>query len=119
MIEEEIEVENKQIIERLEDSYICYNCKNDLSLCSHAYWLCHNCEDSSDPAKFESYPNGVLSPGGVATLLKGIKNSKFIPHSNAYFKVGLLENLLDISSPLINPMVFKLFTFPAKARAAI
>ena len=79
MVEEEIEVENIQIIERLEDSYICYNCKNDLSLCSHAYWLCHNCEDSSDPAKFESYPNGSLSPGGVATLLKGVKNSKFIP----------------------------------------
>ena len=93
MVEEEIEVENKQIIERLEDSYICYNCKNDLSLCSHAYWLCHNCEDSSDPAKFESYPNGGLSPGGIATLLKGVKDSKFIPseleHSNG--RVRLLN----------------------------
>ena len=49
MIEEEIEVKNKQVIERLEDSYICYNCKNNISLCSHAYWLCHNCEDSWVP----------------------------------------------------------------------
>jgi len=91
MVEEEIEVENKQIIERLEDSYICYNCKNEISLCSHAYWLCHNCEDSSDPAKFESYPNGGLSPGGIATLLKGVKNSKFIPselkHSNGRIRL--------------------------------
>ena len=93
MVEEEIEVKNKQVIERLEDSYICYNCKNDLSLCSHAYWLCHNCEDSSDPAKFESYPNGGLSPGGIATLLKGVKDSIFIPseleHSNG--RVRLLN----------------------------
>jgi len=91
MVEEEIEVENKQIIERLEDSYICYNCKNDISLCSHAYWLCHNCEDSSDPAKFESYPNGGLSPGGIVTLLKGVKDSKFIPselkHSNGRIRL--------------------------------
>ena len=79
MVEEEIEVENKQIIERLEDSYICYNCKNDLSLCSHAYWLCHNCEDSSDPAKFESYPNGRLSPGGVARKRCDENNTKPIP----------------------------------------
>ena len=84
MVKQENEVENKQIIERLEDSYICYNCENEISLCSHAYWLCHNCEDSSDPAKFESYPNGGLSPGGVATLLKGIKNSKFIPSELEY-----------------------------------
>ena len=79
MVEEEYEEEKKEIIERLDESYICYNCGTELYLCSHNYWLCHNCENSSDPAKFESYPNGVLSPGGVSTLLKGVKNSKFNP----------------------------------------
>ena len=79
MVEEECDEEKKEIIERLDESYICYNCGTEIYLCSHDDWLCHTCENSSDPAKFESYPNGGLSPGGVSTLLKGVKNSKFNP----------------------------------------
>ena len=78
MVEEEYEEDEKEL-KRLSESYVCYNCKNELYLCDHAEWLCHTCEDSKDPAKFESYQGGGLSPGGVATLLKGVKNSKFIP----------------------------------------
>ena len=78
MVEEEYEDDEKEV-KRLSESYVCYNCKDELYLCHHAEWLCHTCEDSKDPAEFESYPGGGLSPGGVATLLKGVKNSKFIP----------------------------------------
>ena len=90
---EEYEDNEKEMIKWLSESYICYNCKSDLYLCSHAYWLCHECENSSDPAVFESYPDGGLSPGGIATLLSGVKDSKFIPseleHSNG--RVRLLN----------------------------
>ena len=78
MVEEEYEEDEKEI-KWLSESYVCYNCKDELYLCDHAEWLCHTCEDSKDPAEFESYPGGGLSPGGVATLLNGVKNSKFIP----------------------------------------
>lgn len=77
--EEEIEEENIETIERIEDSYLCYNCKSEIYLCSHAYWLCHTCDSHADPARFESYPDGGLAPGGVATLLSGIKNTRFNP----------------------------------------
>ena len=90
---EEYEDNDEETIKWLNESYICYNCKSDIYLCSHANWLCHNCENSSDPAIFESYPNGELSPGGIATLLSGVKNSKFVPseleHSNG--RVRLLN----------------------------
>jgi len=82
MVEEEYEGyedDEEEMIKCLDESYMCYNCKSNLYLCSHANWLCHVCESSPDPAIFESYPNGGLSPGGVATLLKGIKNSRFNP----------------------------------------
>ena len=78
MVEEEYEEDEKEI-KWLSESYVCYNCKGELYLCHHAEWLCHTCEGSKDPAKFESYQGGGLSPGGVSTLLKGVKNSKFIP----------------------------------------
>ena len=90
---EEYEDDEEEMIKRLDESYICYNCKSDLYLCSHANWLCHECENSSDPAIFESYPNGGLAPGGVATLLKGIKNSRFDPSEleNSDGRVRLLN----------------------------
>ena len=49
--------------------------------------------NEKDPAVFEGYPNGGLSPGGVATLLKGIKNSKFDPSEleNSDGRVRLLN----------------------------
>jgi len=76
MIEEENKVKNKKIIERFEDSYICYNC-SDLYLCSHnSLWVCHGC---SEEATFDSYPYGGLSPSGISTLRNGINDSKFDP----------------------------------------
>ena len=70
MVKKMVEKEHEEeMIKRLDESYICYNCKSDLYLCSHANWLCHECENSSDPAIFESYKTGGLSSGGVATLL--------------------------------------------------
>ena len=90
---EEHEDNEEEMIKCLNESYMCYNCKSDIYLCSHANWLCHNCENSSDPAVFESYPDGGLSPGGIATLLSGVKDSKFVPsdleHSNG--RVRLLN----------------------------
>ena len=90
---EEYEDDEEEMIKSLNESYICYNCKSDLYLCSHANWLCHECENSSDPAIFESYPNGGLAPGGVATLLQGIKNSRFDPSEleNSDGRVRLLN----------------------------
>ena len=93
MVEEEYEDDEEEMIKRLDESYICDNCKSDLYLCSHADWLCHECENSSDPAIFESYKTGELSSGGVATLLSGIKDSRFDPSEleNADGRVRLLN----------------------------
>ena len=90
---EEYEDDEEEMIKRLDESYICYNCKSDLYLCSHANWLCHECENSSDPAIFESYKTGELSSGGVATLLSGIKDKKFDPSKleNSDGRVRLLN----------------------------
>ena len=90
---EEYEDDEEDMINWLDGSYVCFNCKADLYLCNHATWLCHTCENEKDPAVFEGYPNGGLSPGGVATLLKGIKNSKFDPSEleNSDGRVRLLN----------------------------
>ena len=81
---EEYEDNDEEMIKWFNESYLCYNCKSDIYLCSHANWLCHNCENSSDPAIFESYPDGELSPGGIATLLSGVKDSNFVPSELEY-----------------------------------
>jgi len=90
---EEYENDEEEMIKWLDESYICFNCKTDLYLCNHTTWLCHTCENEKDPAIFESYPDGGLSPGGVATLLKGIKNSRFDPSEleNSDGRVRLLN----------------------------
>jgi len=90
---EEYEDDDEEMIKWLHESYICFNCKTDLYLCKHATWLCHTCENEKDPAIFEGYPHGGLAPGGVATLLKGIKNSRFDPSEleNSDGRVRLLN----------------------------